>query len=626
MATPPPVHSSSVIIGPDVDLSTLPWYQFYERRSLGRALGLGLIAGGASTFAMLSKPWTWFSTAVVPTSASNKKASLVWIPMSLSVVALITGIRLRIRKYYKDPEAVREYIHLFHNSSFSTAFKELDSWDGLLRSTSLVELTKTPFFARATNEALFLTSGIRFSIRFTYLVATPTMVKAKIERELQGYVPGAQVGKLTFDDVWQLYNEVSGHPTLLKEMIQREVIDVATLRALVLEDLEHSLANRPEKVLGTTGSTNPSAPPMDDDGVPESFVVHVESVTKNTGGSTNTDIGGSSITTRNFRRWPGLSDTGGPRHLIYRLRTYGSFLQAYLGIPQQVLQAALRNDAEVLSMTFSQLMGAQVRDLLSGPSALFSGELVRYKAIEYLNIQSPKFDTFINSFGNWLIDDGIIPASDFTHIFRRDVIEALDATTILDQWYEWPIKIYGHSLGLSTAALQLLMALNKQYQIAKNSFETEDKRLTKQYKAEVARLETRKQQVLSAASTPSSSTPNANTSNSNGQVPIVHVNKNGSVKVTGAEPSTATTPAVPATDRIEAQFGVEEMQLQDQLDVDSTKNKKSYEEIISAINEAWRNFLHPELAKPTSSNTNNTVQLNLNFSLFGGGLNVSPSN
>jgi len=135
MATPPPVHSSAVLIGPDVDLATLPWYQFYERRSLGRVLGLSLIGAGVATFTAVSKPWTWFPTAPSTKFGSHSKPSHAWIPLSLSLVALIVGIRLRIRKYYKDPEAVREYIHLFHNSSFSVAFKELDSWDGLLRST-----------------------------------------------------------------------------------------------------------------------------------------------------------------------------------------------------------------------------------------------------------------------------------------------------------------------------------------------------------------------------------------------------------------------------------------------------------------------------------------------------------
>jgi len=450
------------------------------------------------------------------------------------------------------------------------------------------------------------------------------MIEAKIERELQGYVPDAQVDKLTFDDVWQLYNEVSGHPKLLEEMIQRQVVDVAKLRALALQDLEASLVNKPEPV---TTTMKPSAPPMEEEsaeqvlgGAKSSIQVHEGIIINN-----NSDNNGTHF----FGRWPGLSNATAPRNIIVRIRTYGAFLQAFIGIPHQVLAAALRNDAEVLAMSFDQLINANVRDLLSGPSPLFSAELLRFKAIEYLSLRSPKFETFVNTYGRWLIDEHIIPASDFTLIFNRDCIEALDAVTLLDQWYEWPIKPHGHSLGLSNAALQLLMSLHKQLQVARDSFDTEAKRSKRQYTTEVNRLERRKKDALATATTPSTSSISPSASNDLGQVPIVHVNKNGSVKVTGTEQtlasSSSSSASGPSTERVVAEIDGEEMKLQNQLDLDTNRNKKSIETVAQAINDAWRNFLHPELLKSASPSPSNSVQVSLNINLLGG-VNVSAGN
>jgi hypothetical protein len=132
MSTPPPVLSSKVFIGPNEEPPALPWYQFYENRVVGRVVGLGLIASSAATFAFLSKPWAWFSPPVTRKNDTSK-SPLGLIPVGVSIVALIVGIRLRVKKYYKDPEALREYIQLFHNSSFSEAFSKLDSWDGVSR-------------------------------------------------------------------------------------------------------------------------------------------------------------------------------------------------------------------------------------------------------------------------------------------------------------------------------------------------------------------------------------------------------------------------------------------------------------------------------------------------------------
>ena len=67
------------------------------------------------------------------------------------------------------------------------------------------------------------------------------MIAAKIERELLGFVPGVERREMKFDDVWQLYNEVSGNRHLLKELIQRGLIDVAELRKMAVKDLEYSL-------------------------------------------------------------------------------------------------------------------------------------------------------------------------------------------------------------------------------------------------------------------------------------------------------------------------------------------------------------------------------------------------
>lgn len=71
------------------------------------------------------------------------------------------------------------------------------------------------------------------------------MMQAKIERELLGYVPGVERREMKFDDAWQLYNEVSGNPHLLKDLIQRGLIDTMALTNLALKDLEYSLNNAP---------------------------------------------------------------------------------------------------------------------------------------------------------------------------------------------------------------------------------------------------------------------------------------------------------------------------------------------------------------------------------------------
>lgn len=133
MATPPPVHSSSVLIEPAVVAPTLEWYQFYEKRVVGRALGLGLIGASSAALLAVFKPWTWFSGPSTNRKALKKSSSYTVLPAALSVIALVVGIRLRTRKYFKDPVALKEYLELYHNSSFSIAFKDLGGWEGLNR-------------------------------------------------------------------------------------------------------------------------------------------------------------------------------------------------------------------------------------------------------------------------------------------------------------------------------------------------------------------------------------------------------------------------------------------------------------------------------------------------------------
>jgi hypothetical protein len=144
MATPPALQGNTAIIGPD-EPEALAWYQVLERRAVGRGVGLALLSGAGITLAALARPWTWFSGTSSTRMVQPQRGSLVAIPVGLSVVALIAGLRLRTKKYYKDPEALREYIQTYHNSSFAHAFKQFDSWEGLFRGTRPFELAKAPF-------------------------------------------------------------------------------------------------------------------------------------------------------------------------------------------------------------------------------------------------------------------------------------------------------------------------------------------------------------------------------------------------------------------------------------------------------------------------------------------------
>jgi hypothetical protein len=413
------------------------------------------------------------------------------------------------------------------------------------------------------------------------------MIAAKIEREIQGFIPGVQMGKLNFDDVWQLYNEVSGHHKLLEEMIQRKMVDVQLLRSIAMADLERSLSNADQ----TSGK--PSGPPAEED-----FPV---------------------ITSNAFRRWPGLRDVG-PRNLVYRILLYGSFMQAYLGVSAAVIQAALRSDGDIIAMTFDQLINANVRQLLTGPNPLFSAEILRYKGVEYIQHRSPTFGGFINSFGKWILDEHIMPASDLAALFQRDCIDKLDAVTLLDTWYEWPIQDYGHSLGISPAQQQVLAALYKQLQVARSGHQSEAKRSRKAFDHGVVTAQQNRDRLLGQQPTsiPSSSSQSASSSQTN-EIPIVHVKNNGTVIVTGTEIS---KPSV-TPERLAAEYDLEEMRLQEQMDTELSKSRKSLEDIEKAINDAWKDFLHPELAKKPES-TASPVQLNLNFSLLGG-LNLSAT-
>lgn len=136
MATPPPVHSSSVIIGPpDEELTKLAWYQFLEKRAVGRGVGLGLMALSATSFSLLLRPWNWLSSSAVTKKASQSSPAYVIVPVAIGIASLVAGIRLRTGMYFKDPEAMREYLQLYHSECFSEAYKQLGGMEGLRRST-----------------------------------------------------------------------------------------------------------------------------------------------------------------------------------------------------------------------------------------------------------------------------------------------------------------------------------------------------------------------------------------------------------------------------------------------------------------------------------------------------------
>lgn len=421
------------------------------------------------------------------------------------------------------------------------------------------------------------------------------MVQAKLEREMAGYVPGAQTSRLSFDDMWQLFNEVSRHPKLLQELLQRKLVDVTELRNRALEDLERSLSNGDQTSQNT--GIKPSGPPVDE--------------------------GVAIMATQVFKRWPGLSDSG-PRHLIHRLVEYGDFLQAFLGIPAAILQAAVRSDPDIKDLTFEQLMASEFRPLLSGSPPLFDHGIVRSKAQLHLTQHNPTFGLFITSFGKWLFTENILSIELLATQFQRDCINALDCVTLLDTWYEWPIQANAHKLDITPAQQQVLASLYAQLQTARNSHQKTSKHNRQTFDSGVKKAQSTRDQKLKLrkqAEAGSSSSPASSSANSN-EIPIVHVKSNGSTSVSGFSSSTPPVDAANTEERINAEYDSEEMRLQEELDEKLLSSQKSLDEVVRTINESWSRCLHPELAKGDGSGSNGGVQLNVNLSLLGG-LSVS---
>jgi len=125
----------STIIGNECQSFSKLW-QFYEHRAVGRFVGLAFFAIGSTGIMVLLKPWSWFL------SPENFKPNVLkpWkiLPALVSMAAVFSGFKLRTKKYYNDPVALREYVKIYHNSSFIDAFSNFDSWEGISRSTFFV--------------------------------------------------------------------------------------------------------------------------------------------------------------------------------------------------------------------------------------------------------------------------------------------------------------------------------------------------------------------------------------------------------------------------------------------------------------------------------------------------------
>lgn len=112
---------------------SLKWYEFYEVRTVGRALGSVLSVIGLTT---LSSAFLTFRSL----ARTNKPAT--WI---LGLGSLILGIYMRKRKYWKDPVAVAEYRQCIINARLSKSLREF-GWDGVLKRTCYCLQSKDFFF------------------------------------------------------------------------------------------------------------------------------------------------------------------------------------------------------------------------------------------------------------------------------------------------------------------------------------------------------------------------------------------------------------------------------------------------------------------------------------------------
>lgn len=368
------------------------------------------------------------------------------------------------------------------------------------------------------------------------------MIEAKIKREIEGFIPGvASNDPLTFDELWQHYNR-SGSQLLLLEMLQRDLISVDKLKQLAMADLEKSLAYGEAQTQG-----NPSAPPEDESLLEVSFPV-----------------------------WKGLPiehQGQEQRTLLLRMQQYGTFLQQRLKIPVSVLQAALAADPTVLAMTFPQLIHNNVKELLRGATPLIAPTFIRHKGIEYLHTVDPKFPTFIASFGHWLIDDQVMQASDFAYIFQRDCLNTLSAVELLEEWYEWPVQHYGHSLGISAPQQRVLDDLYKQLVAAKKDYLSGNHAAQENYDKELKKAKARKRERKEDAKSKATS----------GDIPIAHVNSNGSVTVTSNTSATASN----KHSHRDPAYDSEVTDLEEDKLAAEKRAEHAYEAAKASINSTW---------------------------------------
>lgn len=359
-------------------------------------------------------------------------------------------------------------------------------------------------------------------------VVTNTMMEAKVERELKGFVSGVERREMKFDDVWQLYNETSGQPRLLLEMIQRGIVDKAVLREMAMKDLEYSLEGE-EKMRREKGKRSPSlrsqattrplprglgsvVNPLELEGAPSgppaAEIELEEEMSKRSENLPVADFATASafFASVNFSRWPTLKDKDlmkrtesrkrgvvyeheERRSLLKRMGEYSDFLQVVLEIPPSLIAMALNSDLEVAYMSVETLIAEGGRKMAGGELAgrrkgksnasdvpLLSTHLLRSKALESLDhaalTATVSFGDWLEAAdGRWMVDEGILQPADLSFLFARSCLLSLDAVRLLDYWYEWPIKTHGYELGLSQAAMLLLSSLSSQLSSARDTYQ-----------------------------------------------------------------------------------------------------------------------------------------------------------
>lgn len=465
------------------------------------------------------------------------------------------------------------------------------------------------------------------------------MMQAKVERELLGYVPGVEKREMKFDDVYQLYTEVSSYSRLLRDLIQREIIDIVELRRMAVRDLEYSLdSGRKSNQNSSSSAASSSAPsslkshvshvvidPLDDSipTAPPHEDDEAETMNQINGVSSSSSLPSSSFSpeikdtdgilatysahdwnnpSNHFKRWPTLEMSSShpkKRTLLYRMRLYSAFLIAFVGVPSSLITAALDADSELAAMSFEEAIEEGICDLSLGASPILPSSIIRSKCTHFLSLPSSKFDRFVELNGRLLLEDKIIDASLVAPLFIRDCIQRLSCVDLLDEWYDWPLKGWGKELGLDDKQIRLLSSLHSQLSSSRLHFSSEIDGFRETQRRDLKKAKKRITQeiekIASEAST--QATSNESTSHTNDK----HASKK---KRQSSKPSTtpsayteatnssnSSTAPHPSIERLNAELDLEEMRIQETYDHSALNAKRRLEDSERLINESWKAVL-----------------------------------